>query len=68
MAVQERARLYKISRSPHGHVREKRKENDQPNRERLTRVLKLPTPTPSKTESPKLFHLPTNAGMNDREN
>ena len=25
MAVQERARLYKISRSPHGHAREKRK-------------------------------------------
>ena len=65
MAVQERARLYKISRSPHGHARQKTKVNGQPNRERLTRVLKLPMPTPSKTELPKLFHI-VNKCRNER--
>ena len=46
--------------------KEVKKWNDQPNRERLTRVLKLPRPTPAKTEPSKSFHLSTKAGMNDR--
>ena len=68
MVVQEKARLNKISRSPHGHARSRKKVKiGQPNRERLNRVLRVPIPLPSKTELPKLFHFLNFAWMSDRE-